>query len=138
MLHWLKGQLLTVKGRRDEAIDSLTLALEDAQACHLKDVGDILEDLAALNPDPHLIRNHIEDFCDWDRKGNLIVPSWCKNLESELIPVYDLVIDRKAPIDVSIFSELREAAGRERRMPSFFMPLPPSISAGPEIWDAVR
>jgi hypothetical protein len=41
-----------------------------------------------LNADPKLIRSHIEDFCDWDEKGNLIVPSWCKNLESEILPIY--------------------------------------------------
>lgn len=138
MLHWLKGQILTAKGRRDEAIECLTVALEDAQACHLKDIGDILEDLARLNPDPKEIRSHIKDFCDWDEKGNLIVPSWCKTLESEILPVYDLVMTRKVPFQASVFSELREAAGRERRMPSFFMPPPQPISAGPEIWDAVR
>lgn len=138
MLHWLKGQILTVRGLREEAIDCFTLALEDAQACHLNDVGDILEDLAALNPDPILIRNHIEDFCDWDEKGNLIVPCWCKHLENEIRPVYDLVTDRKAPIDVSIFSALRKEAGRERRMPSFMIPPSSSKSSGVETWDALR
>jgi hypothetical protein len=50
MLHWLKGQILVAKGLQDEAIDCLTLALEDAEACHLKDVEDILEDLTAFEP----------------------------------------------------------------------------------------
>jgi hypothetical protein len=45
-------------------------------------------------------------------------------------------MDRKAPIDVSIFSALRKAAGRERRMPSFILP-PPSMSASSQGWDAL-
>lgn len=122
-LYMLKGHLLAVKGRREEAIESLTLALEDAQACERQnEIGLIVADLGLLDPDPRNVRSQIEDFCDWDDDGELILPPWCRSLESEIRSLYEEAKNHRRPIDVSAFVALREAAGGEARMPSFIVP----------------
>jgi hypothetical protein len=125
-LFMLKGHLLAVKGRRDEAIDSLTVALEAAQAAEREnEIGLILADLGLLDPDPRNLRSHIEDFCEWDENGELILPPWCRSLESEIRSLYEQAVNAESEIDESVFVALREAAGGEARMPSFIM-TPPS------------
>lgn len=131
-LYMLKGHLLAVKGRRDDAIESLTVALEAAQACeHVNEIGLILADLGLLDPDPRNLRSHIEDFCDWDDNGELILPQWCRSLESEIRSLYDQALSAETEIDDSVFVALREAAGGEARMPTFIVPPPPA--GGPQL-----
>jgi tetratricopeptide (TPR) repeat protein len=122
MLFWLRGNLAAVMGRIDDAIQDLTLALDDARALELeKDAASILADLGALNPDPREIRGYIEDFCDWNDAGDLVVPSWFSNLDAEIRAVYDIALKSRKQIDVSTFVALREAAGGESRMPAFII-----------------
>ena len=140
MLYWLKGHLLVTKNRRDEAIECLTLALEDAQACEdEQDVGCILADLGALNPAPREIRGYIEDFCecqwsDEEKREILVVPAWCNKLEDKIRFLYDLSTKSRKEIDISVLLDLRKTAGGDKRMPSFILPPPPT---GLE-WDALR
>ena len=129
MLYWLRGQLATVMGRIEEALEDLTLALEDAKALKLEqDVPNILSDIGALNPDPREIRNHIEDFCDWDEIGELIVPPWLHNFDTEIRSIYEIALNSKVRMDRSVFFSLREAAGGESRMPAFIIPSEPNSS----------
>lgn len=130
MIYWLKGQLLAVKDKLSDAIEYLTMALDDAQFLKLEDdVGCILADLGALNPAPREIRGYIEDFCEcqWDEEEKdkeeiLVVPPWCNKLDDKIRSLYDLSRKSSHRIDISVFSDLREAAGGDKRMPSFIIP----------------
>ncbi|HEX9736975.1 MAG TPA: hypothetical protein VGG06_33835 [Thermoanaerobaculia bacterium] len=123
LLYWLRGNLASVMGRMDDAVEDLTLALDDARALQLdQDAAGILADLGALNPEPREVRSYIEDFCEWNDAGDLIVPSWLSNLDAEIRAVYDIALRSRNRIDASTFVALREAAGGESRMPAFIIP----------------
>ena len=120
LLYWLRGNLASVTGRIDDAIEDLTVALDDARELKLKqDAASILADLGALNPDPREVRNYIEDICEWSEVGDLIVPSWLSNVDAEIRAVYELALKSRTRLDASVFLALREAAGSESRMPAF-------------------
>lgn len=129
LLYWLRGNLASVMGRMDDAIEDLTVALEDARTLQLRqDAASILADLGALNPDPREVRGHIEDICEWSDVGDLIVPSWLSSLDTEIRAVYETALKSRNRIDTSVFSALREAAGGESRMPAFMIPCQPNLS----------
>lgn len=94
IIYWLKGQLLALREKRDDAIEYLTLALDDAQFLKLE----------------------------------LVVPPWCDKLEGKIRSLYDLSRNSRKEIDISVLSDLRKAAGGDRRMPSFIIPPTPSTA----------
>ena len=124
MLLWLRGLLLSAQRDLERALEDLTLALEDAHALQLgQEVSAILSDIGALLPDPREVRNHIEDFCDWNEKGDLLVPDWFgDSLESEVQTVYHLTLNTSGSLERSIFKSLRQTAGGEALMPTFLIP----------------
>ena len=123
MLYWLRGHLASVDGKEDNALEDFTLALEDAQELELgQEVSAILSDIGTLRPDPREIRNHIEDFCDWNDAGDLIVPAWCENLQQDILSVYDVSLHSRGRIEPAVFSNLRDAAGGENLMPALIIP----------------
>ena len=136
LLYWLRGNLAAVMGRIDDAIEDLTLALDDARVLQLEhEAASILADLGALNPHPREIRGYIEDFCEWSDAGDLIVPSWLSGLDAEIRSVYELALKSRTRLDASVFFTLREAAGGESRMPAFIIP----SQASPQVaWRHIR
>ena len=124
LLLWLRGQLASSQGNTGEAIECFTYALEDAQALEMEqEVPSILADLGAINPDPREIRGHIEDICEWDDYGEMIVPSWInKELGSEILLVYDSSLSCSGDMNRDMFLNLRRAAGGEGIMPALVSP----------------